>query len=400
MKILIITSSWYGGGAESIARETYKYCDSLNYECYYAYARNSVPDGINGIRIGNDIDLYSHVLYARLFDGNGFGSKNATRKFIKKIEEINPDIIHIHNPVCYALNIEILFEYLKNSKAKVIWTLHDCWSITGHCIFFDEVECDHYKKGCRNCLGQKEYPKSILIDRAESNLTRKKIAISDVKNMMLVTPSSWLANIAKTTYLNQYKIKVINNGIDTTIFKPTISDIRRKYGIEEKKIILGVASRWTKRKGLNYFIGLSKIIDISKYQIVLIGINNKEQKKLPEEIIAINRTNSVEELAQWYTVADMFINPTLADNFPTVNLEALACGTPVITFDTGGSWESVGDECGVLVKEKSPQALYDAVKICSQKNFLSEVCINKAKQYESSNAYKEYVLLYNDLMNT
>lgn len=400
MKIVVMDTAWHGGGAESVAREAYNYFVSKGHECYYAYSRGSVPENVKGIKIGNKLDTYAHVVKSRIFDTNGFESKLATRRFVKKLKELNPDIINIHNIVCYTINIEIFFEYLKSSTAKVIWTQHDCWAFTGHCISFDDVQCEGWKAECDKCPGKKEYPKSLVFSRSKKNVQLKRKIFSGVKNMTLVTPSKWLADILKNTFFSEYNIKVISNGIDVEKFKPIYSDIRNKYEIYDKKIILGVASRWEMRKGLRYFVELYDLIDKEKYKIVLIGIDKKNNKNLPKGILALERTNIVEELIQWYTVADVFVNPTLADNFPTVNLEALACGTPVVTFDTGGSWESVGDECGVLVKEKTSISLYEGIKECIEKSIRKENCIKRANEYKKSDRYDEYLRLFKEKRNT
>ena len=200
MRILIITSNWYGGGAETVAREAYKFYVENGHEVVYAYSRGDIPKNVNAIKIENSLDVFMHGVKARFFDGNGFGGKSATCKFIKEIERINPDIIQIHNIVCYTLNLEILFEFFKRSRYPVVWTLHDCWSFTGHCISFDDVKCDKWEDNCKGCLGQKEYPTNWGIDRAEINLLNKKRILSNLENLTLVTPSVWLSKIVKKTY--------------------------------------------------------------------------------------------------------------------------------------------------------------------------------------------------------
>ena len=337
-KILFINSVC-NGSTGTICKNLYKAAVEAGHECCIAYGRGEAPEGFNTIKIGNKFDFYLHVLKARLFDASGFGSKHATKEFIKKIEEFKPDIIHLHNIHGYYVNIEILFNYLKqHPEIKKIWTLHDWWACTGHCPDFEYEKCEQWKTECQECVRTNEYPKSF-IDFCNRNFKKKKELFSNIENLVLVSPSQWLCNLLKESFLNKYKCIVINNGVDTSVFKPTPSDIKQQYGIEDKKIILGVASVWEKRKGLDSFLELAKQQD-NEYQIVLIGLNSKQIKQLPSNIIGINRTENVQELVKWYSAADIYFNPTLEDNYPTTNLEAIACGTPVVTFDTGGSPES------------------------------------------------------------
>lgn len=349
LRILFINSVC-NGSTGTICKNLYKAAVEDGHECCIAYGRGETPKGYNTIKIGNKLDFYLHVLKARLFDASGFGSKRATKEFIKKIDEFKPDIIHLHNIHGYYVNIEILFKYLKeHPEIKKVWTLHDCWAFTGHCPHFEYEKCEQWKNECEKCIRIKEYPKS-LIDRCNNNYKIKKMLFTNVENLVLVSPSRWLEKLIKKSYLMDYPVEVINNGIDTNIFKYTKSDIKEKYNIKSKKIILGVASVWDKKKGLDTFIELSKKLD-DDYQIVLIGLNKKQIKKLPNNVIGIDRTENVQELVKWYSAANVFFNPTLEDNYPTVNLEAIACGTPVITFDTGGSSES-SEFFGITIDKK------------------------------------------------
>lgn len=339
MSRILFINSVCNGSTGTICKNLYKAAVEAGHECCIAYGRGEVPKGFHTIKIGNKLDFYLHVLKARLFDASGFGSKSATKEFIKKIDEFKPDIIHLHNIHGYYVNIEILFKYLKeHPEIKKVWTLHDCWAFTGHCAYYTYAKCDKWKSCCNGiCANKKEYPKTIF-SRIKINFNKKKQIFSDVENMVLVTPSKWLKSEVENSFLKKYHVEVINNGVDTNIFKPILSDIKQQYGIENKKIILGVASVWDKRKGLDTFIELSKKLDYD-YKIVLIGLSKKQIKNLPINIIGINRTENVQELVKWYSVANIFFNPTFEDNYPTVNLEAIACGTPVVTFDTGGSSE-------------------------------------------------------------
>ena len=340
MSRILFINSVCNGSTGTICKNLYKAAKDAEHTCCIAYGRGDAPEGFNTIKIGNQLDIYLHVLKARLFDASGFGSKKATKDLIKQIEEFKPDVIHLHNIHGYYVNIEILFNYLKqHPEIKKIWTLHDCWSFTGHCAYYTYAKCDKWQICCNgNCPNKKEYPQTVF-SNIKSNFNKKKEIFSNVENMILVTPSKWLKDEVGKSYLKDYPIEVINNGVDINVFKPTPSHIKQQYGIENKKVILGVASVWDKRKGLDTFIDLSRELD-DQYQIVLIGLSKKQIEQLPNNIIGISRTENVQELVKWYSAADVYFNPTLEDNYPTTNLEAIACGTPVVTFNTGGSPES------------------------------------------------------------
>jgi glycosyltransferase involved in cell wall biosynthesis len=345
MKILQINSVCGIRSTGRICTDLAEVLEQNGHECKIAYGREIVPEKYQkyAVRIGNGFDVKIHALQSRIFDNMGFGSRYATEKFIEWVKDYNPDVIHLHNIHGYYINIEILFNYLAKAKKPVVWTLHDCWAFTGHCAYYSYVKCDKWKTGCNNCPQKRSYPSSFLFDQSKQNWIKKKALFTSVNNIILVTPSKWLANEVKQSFLCKYPVKVIPNGIDLNVFKPTPSDFREKNGLVGKKIILGVASIWDKRKGLDDFVELSKIID-DNYKIVLVGLSEKQMNDLPKNILAISRTNNVKELAEIYSSADILFNPTYEDNYPTVNLEAQACGIPVITYRTGGSVESVPEK--------------------------------------------------------
>ena len=315
--------------------------EAQGHEVKIAYGREKVPEEFKkyAVRIGSDFDVKLHGLKARLMDGAGFGSKHATRKFIKWVEEYDPDVIHLHNIHGYYINIEILFSYLRTCGKKVIWTLHDCWAFTGHSAYCDVVGCEKWKNGCDHCPILSFYPKSY-IDRSAANWKWKQKIMKSVPNMQIVTPSYWLASLVKQSFLRETSVMVIHNGIDTSQFHPVKSSFRKEYGIEDKFIILGVSTAWSEMKGLSDYIKLSECLN-DNYCVVLVGITAEQKKQMPPQVITVERTASIEELASIYSAADLFVNLSYCENYPSVNLEAQACGTPVITYKTGGSSESV-----------------------------------------------------------
>lgn len=317
---------------------------------------------------------------------------------IRSLKRIRPDVIHLHNLHLWVMNLPMLFKFIKKNKIKVVWTLHDCWAFTGHCPHFTMVECDKWKTGCYKCPQYRDYPKSIF-DNSKKMYRLKKEWFTGVENLTIVTPSEWLAGLVKQSFLKDYPVKVIHNGIDLNVFKPTESDFRKKYNIAENKyILLGVAFGWGKRKGLDVFIELRERLDKDKYQIVLVGTDDNADKQLPKEIISIHRTQNQTELAEIYTVADLFVNPTREENYPTVNMESIACGTPVITFKTGGSPECINEKSGMVVDCDDVDAMQKGIEeICEKHLFSSKDCITQAQSFDMNKRFQEYIDLYKTL---
>jgi glycosyltransferase involved in cell wall biosynthesis len=334
-----------------------------------------------------------HLRLGALTGKYGLYSKGITKKFLREIDKIQPDIIHIHNLHKGYINIELLFNYIKTKNIPVIWTLHDCWSVTGQCPYFERVNCSKWKCGCGECPQYREYPS--LIDRTALMYRIKMHAFTGVSNMTIVTPSNWLAKIVKESYLREYQVHVINNGIDLSIFKPTESDLRKKYNLSDKKVILGVASIWNSRKGLDSFIKLAKNLD-DNYRLIMIGLSDAQKQNLPEKIIGFSKTKNTTELAQFYTLADVFFNPTLEDNFPTVNIEALACGTPVFTFKTGGSPECIKNGCGKVVSEDN---MIEELKKWETTAEIRKNCEVEGQKYAAVDKFREYAQVYHQILN-
>lgn len=316
--------------------------EAQGHEVKIAYGRENVPEQFQkyAVRIGSDFDVKLHGVRARLLDGAGFGSKQATVKFIKWIKKYDPDVIHLHNIHGYYINVEVLFKYLRTSGKRIIWTLHDCWAFTGHSAYCDAVQCQKWKSGCSKCPQIKEYPKALL-DRSEQNWIKKNRTFVGISNMTIVTPSHWLAGLVKESFLKEYPVEVIHNGIDTGQFKPLENDFRQFHGLQDKFIVLGVATSWDDMKGYSDFIRLSDMLD-DTYRVILVGLTEDQIKKLPNNIIGIKETASVKELSYIYSAADVFLNLSYCENYPTANLEARAYGIPVITYKAGESIESVG----------------------------------------------------------
>ncbi|MDR2409256.1 MAG: glycosyltransferase, partial [Bacteroidales bacterium] len=359
------------GSTGNIVEEIGELVISNGWKSYIAFGQSKGKNASKSdtIKIGNVLSIYWHVLMSRLFDCHGLASKKATMKLIKQIEQISPDVIHLHNIHGYYINYKLLFDYLRNTKTHVIWTLHDCWAFTGHCAHFSFIRCMKWKIECNNCPQKSTYPRSILMDRSRSNfLAKKKSFRLDNTRLIIATVSNWLTDLCLQSFLKDIPFKCIHNGVDINVFKPVLEkkkDILEKYNINAGFIILGVASIWAKRKGLDDFVKLSSHLS-PDCSIVLVGLSKQQLKNLPPRIVGIQRTENRDELAVIYSSADVFINPTWEDNFPTTNLEALACGTPVITYNTGGSIESITDETGYIVEQGDIEGLLNAIEQIKQ----------------------------------
>lgn len=400
MKILQINSVCGIGSTGRIATDIHDVLIKQGHESYIAYGRDLPEKCDNTIKIGNKFDIYTHVGKTRIFDKHGFGSRNATMKFVQKIKELNPDLIHLHNIHGYYINCEALFEYIKVSKKPVVWSLHDCWSFTGHCAHFDYSQCYRWKTQCFECPEQKNYPASYIFDNSKRNYLKKRNIFTGVKNLNIITDSTWLANQVRNSFLKSYPIKVIYNGIDLEVFKPRKNTFKLKQGISDKFLILGVASNWNSRKGFEYFMELSKVIKEDEI-IILVGVSDKQKAILNENMIGITKTNNIEELAEIYSAADVFVNTTLEEVFGLVNIEALACGTPVITFNSGGSPEAIDNKCGFVVEKGDiEQILVTIENLRKQKNIIvPEDGINRVlRLYDKNDRFMDYINLYKELV--
>lgn len=389
MKIVQINTFPYKATG-SIMMSIHKMLWEQGHDSYVVWGRGRKPVNDHEISISDNIGVKFHGLYTRITDKTGFASWHATKKLLKKLDEIQPDIIHLHNLHGYYINIEMLFDYIRKHKIKVVWTLHDCWAFTGHCAYFDVVGCEKWKTGCHDCIQKRTYPTSKLLDSSKENWQRKKRLFTGL-DMTIVTPSEWLAGLVKRSFLKEYPVKVVYNGIDTSVFKPCFSEkVRKKYSPDGKPIVLGVASEWTERKGLPDFIALAK--ENPDIHVVVLGLTPKQIKHLPDCITALQRTSNVRELVELYSVADLFFNPTYEDNLPTTNLEAIACGTPVVTYRTGGSPETVGDN-GWVVNKKDYKTVIQILGSTERQRSLP-------KTFKDSTMVRNYIQQYAAAMDT
>ena len=393
MRILLINEECGTGSTGRICTDIAEALEKKGHEVKIAYGRNDniVPEQFKrfAIKIGNNMELKLHGVKARLLDGAGFGSTVSTRKFIKWVKEYDPDIIHLHNLHGYYINVAILFEYLKKCEKKIFWTLHDVWAFTGHSAYCDAVQCEKWKSGCGRCPQLLVYPKAY-IDRSMQNWCKKRALFTGVKGMEIITPSKWLKNLVSQSFLKAYPVKVIHNGIDTEKFCVLKNNCKEKHNLIDKKIILSVATVWNDLKGYTDFIKLAECLD-EEYLIVLVGGREQVKKVIvPTNMRVIDRTQNIQELVELYNAADVYLNLTYCDTYPTVNLEAVACGTPVISYKVGGSTESTLDFGGIIVKRGDLKGVVEALKVSGE----LKVKIADVNKLDKSYAISEYMKLY------
>lgn len=375
------------------------------WKTYMAYSKGR--DGIKECKseivpVGDVWSTAWHGLETRLLDRHGLASDRATREFIKRIETIAPDIVHIHNIHGYFLNYRILFDFLSRSGIPVVWTVHDCWLYTGHCYYYSYAGCNKWQTGCGHCPQKKEFPASYFSDRSHRNWLDKKTAFTSMPldKLTIVPVSDWIREEMSRSFLKDYHFQVIHNGINTEVFDVyDATAVRQQYSLGDKHIFLGVASIWSREKGLADFIKMSELIGQDEV-IVLVGIKPEDMKLLPKNVVAIARTENIHQLAELYSAANVFINPTWQDNYPTVNLEAIACGTPVVTYRTGGSIEAITDTTGFIVEQGDVAGLVDAARCIIRRG--KEAYRNVCRQYAVANfrkedRYADYLNLYRQL---
>lgn len=420
-----ITSNW--GSTGKIAEAINLAAQRKGWECSTAYGRWANPSKFPTYKVGNKWDMYVHYFENRIFDREGLSSRRATKALIRHIEELKPDVIGLHNIHDHYLNYELLFRYLNKTDIKVVWTFHDCWAFTGHCFHFVTKDCMRWKTGCHDCPLHHLYPNTVL-DRSVKNYALKKELFSANENLAIVACSDWLGDFVKDSFLGDKRLEIIHNGVDLDVFKPFVGSesSESSTGLKVRFKIIAVSSVWYPNKGELDIYKLRTMLPDDEYEITMVGLSAEQAKNLPKGIRGIQRTQNVQELAQLYSEADVLINPTYEDNFPTVNIEALACGTPVITYRTGGSPESVRDEVsdgfkefsfdsaqdkrqvsggtelyntGMVIEQGNVVALANAVMQMKDKPLSSADCRKRAETYfDKDKCFERYVELYEELV--
>jgi glycosyltransferase involved in cell wall biosynthesis len=388
-----VTANW--GSTGKISEQIGVVAQKHGWDSYIAYGRHMNPSRNKLIKIGTKINVYLHYIESRFFDNEGLASRIATRSFLKVIDKIKPDLVHLHNIHDHYLNYRILFEYLNRYDIPVVWTFHDCWAFTGHCFHFVTKKCERWKVECYDCPLKNECPKTFL-DKSKDHYNLKRDLFCNCKNLTIVPCSDWMYSFVQQSFLKNKRIQVIHNGIDLNVFKPLSSQYRSN---RNKFNVLAVSNVWNVGKGEIDIYKLRSILNEDEYEITMVGLSVDQVEKLPAGIVGIQRTQNLNELVQLYSHADVLINPTYADTFPTINIEALACGTPVITYETGGSPEAVDEKTGIVIEQGNIDALVEAIKQMKEKLFSSIDCRKRAEEnFDKDKCFKKYIDLYESII--
>ena len=420
MRIAVINTVFDRGGAARVMGGIVAAACAAGHRCLVAAARGDaavveamcrgdVAAGRGGVAAGRgDVTTYRiegrlgvlrNVVEARLRDNDGFLASRATRRLIARLEEWAPDVIHLHNLHGYYIDSRLLFDYIRRSGCRVVWTLHDGWTLTGHCALFSAIGCNGWESGCERCHHIGEYPRCVTKGHTARNFALKRLTFSGVERLRIVTPSQWLGGLVKRSYLGDYEMTVIPNGVDLDRFKPRENDVKARLGIAGRTMLLGVASKWLSVKGLDDFVALAQLLG-EEYAIVMVGVDERLRQRLPGRIIALPHTESVEELAELYTAADLLLNLSREESFGLVSLEALACGTPVLTYDCTAAPEVLrrhaGEcDCGIIVRAaEGVTAVAVAIEAGQWREITAEQCTLQAAGYSAKALYARYLSLY------
>lgn len=373
------------------------------WDSYLAYGRTSNQSASQLLKIGGRGNIYIHGISSLLFDNHGLSSKVATKKLVEQIKTIKPDIIHLHNLHGYYISYKVLFDFLAEKGIPIVWTLHDCWAFTGHCSHYSDINCQKWQTHCENCPKTHNYPKSLFLDRSSRNYQTKKSCFNSLKNLTLVPVSHWLEEEIKKSFLKGNNIRCVLNGVDIEKFRPSGRNqaTKEEYGLVGKKVLLGVATAWGPRKGWTDYIRLSQMLP-EEYKIVMVGVTEKQAKELPSNILAIQRTENIEQLAEWYSLADIVLNLSDEESFGLTTAEGFACGTPSIVYNCTASPELITAETGLVLEKGDMDGLVKAIQDITTggKPRYSEACrLRATKLYDKNKNFNEYVQLYNQLIS-
>lgn len=407
-RLLQIDTCLGAGSTGRITASIAQLAQTQDWECFIVHGARYVkrPSCMVDIQSVSTMGEYIHYAEGLLLDNHGLASTRETKRAVERIKQIKPDIIQLHCIHGYYLNYRVLFEYLKSTNIPIVWTFHDCWAFTGHCAYFDKAGCDKWLTGCEApCPCKGDYPKSIFLDMSRRNYELKRELFTSIEKRLTIVPVSyWLESFVKKSFLKNARVQTIHNGINLETFKPVSTDeLRNRHGLNGKHVLLGVAMPWTPRKGLGDMLKLAELLPKDKFAMILVGLDDKQMQGLPDNVIGMKRTNNANELAAYYSLASVFVNPTYEDNFPTTNLESLACGTPVITYNTGGSPEAIDEKTGRIVEQGDVDGLKAAVVDLTNRIETTSIrreCTERAEQnYDANYAFKSYIELYNKIID-
>lgn len=395
MKIVQVNATYNIGSTGLIVHDIGETLIKHGYEVFYAYQYAS-PSPKNGIKVGSKIDWKLHAFFCRLFGGQGFYSKLSTILLVRKLEKIKPDIVHLHNLHSNFINLEILLDFLARKNIATVVTMHDCWFFTGKCFHFVDVNCDRFISSCGSCPKRMAPPKSICVDRSSKDLALKEKLFQNIPRLSVVGCSKWISNEAQKGFMKNLNVSCIYNGVDTNIFRLKSTKLRKTYGILDSDfVVLGMANKWMQERN----IGVLKKLLVYNLRIVILGCSANDKKRLnaiSPGIVSVGFVSGRELLAEFYNMANVFVNLTHADTLPTVNMESICCGTPVVTYDVGGSPELVDSKTGIIVKEDDEDGIVHAVLQIQKKPLLQCGEVGIAK-FNKEVCYLQYLNIYNNL---
>ena len=394
MKIVHINVDWNSGGPGTIANDICEISEKNGIHCLAAYGRGKAKVNYDSYKIDSEIEFIIHTGLSRIFSNEGAWSIFATKRLLKKLDDFQPDIIHLHTFLGHYLNHSLLFRYIKENNIETVWTIHDCSPFTGHCINFDRVKCKKWENCCNNCSLKNDYPYS-LIDTSKNTFLKRKRLYGEMDNLHLVVPSNWMAETVKKSFLGNHEISVINNGINLEQFYKIKTNLREQYKLQNKIVLLSVANIWNEMKGWKIINELAELLD-DRFSLVVVG--NKDENNVNKRIINIAPISDKAKLIEWYSAADIFVNPTLGDNFPTVNIEALSCGLPIVTCNTGGSPEIAGNDAGRIVYSNTAEEFVTKINECIDQGYSYEYCREYAQRYDREKCYDQYLKLYDRIV--
>lgn len=402
LRLLLINVSQNWGSTGKISEQIGRIARDEGWSVYMAHGSRYVnPSQLNDILVSNRGEEYVHYGKSLLFDAQGLGSKGATRRLCNKLDEIKPDIIHLHIMHGCYINYEILFQYVHNHHIPIVWTLHDCWAFTGHCVHFGESQCMKWQTHCCQCPSKHTFPKSLLLDRSFRNFEKKRAAFLSADNMTIVPVSKWLGSLVEQSFLGKYPVHVISNGVDLDIFKFVKSDLKGRLGLNNKFMLLGVAQEFGKRKGLLDFCRLSRNLD-DNFQIVLVGLSDKEKRQIEgANIMGFGQTNGVEELVEFYSSADVLLSLSYEETFGLTIAEGMACGTPAVIYDNTGQSEIVNEDTGIKVNTGDVEGVKKAIiNVCTKgRSYYSQTCRDRvARLFNKDERFADYIKLYKKLL--
>lgn len=400
MKVVQINAIYGSKSTGTIVREIQSCCEANGIESYVAYSIADRPDSEvpRGYRIGNQLTAKWHAFISRLIGKQAYANRISTWRFLRWLDKVNPDVVHLHNLHSNYIHLNILLHYLAKHDIATVVTMHDCWYFTGGCMHYTSVGCHRWKNGCGHCPKWRQIP-SYCFDRTQSVLKDRKRYLSAIPRLTMVGASEWVANEMKQSLLKDLNITFIHNGFDLDVFTPTLSGKRKELGIGNKFVILGPASKWLlpiNKPTLDHFI--SQMTD--DMVLVLFGCTENNHT-LPSNVLQIGYTKNRKELAELYSMADVLVNCSREDTLSSLNLECQACGTPVVTYDATGSKETVDGQCGFAVPTGDAEILWQKVAEVKQKskNVLTGQCrVWIESNFEKKSNYKKYIELYHNVI--